>query len=178
MEMTKERESSFTFFRELPLLLVTAVIIAWVVKSFIIHPFWIPTGSMEPTLMPQDRVLVNKFIYKFTQPKRGDIVVFIPPGDSGKDYIKRVIGLPGETIEVKGGNVFINGKLLEEPYRISAPDRSNYGPLKIPKDHIFVMGDNRPNSADSRYFGPLPINRVIGKAFLIYWPPWRIRLIR
>ncbi len=177
MEMTEERGDVLSFFRELPLLLVTAVIIAWLVKSFIVHPFWIPTGSMEPTLMPQDRVMVNKFIYRFTSPKRGDIVVFIPPGDSGKDYIKRVIALPGETIEVKEGQVYINGRPLKEPYVINEPDKSNYGPLKVPEGHVFVMGDNRPNSADSRYFGPLPIDKIVGKAFLIYWPPWRIRLL-
>lgn len=175
--MTRFRREFFSFFRELPLLLVVAVIIALTVKTFIVSPFWIPSGSMSPTLLPQDRVLVNKFIYRLTPIKRGDIVVFIPPTDSSVDYIKRVVGLGGETITVRDGQVYIDGKPLYEPYKVDAPDDSNFEPLKIPENYVFVMGDNRPNSQDSRSFGPLSTNRVVGKAFSIYWPPWRMRLL-
>ncbi len=175
--MAAEEIKSISFFRELPFLLISAVLIAWVVRTFIIHPFYIPTGSMEPTLLPRDRVLVNKFIYRFREPQRGDIVVFLPPNDN-RDYIKRIIGLPGETIEIRKGKVYINNRALSEPYKINKPDFSSFGPFKIPKSSYFVMGDNRPNSSDSRVFGPLKKERIIGKAILIYWPISRIQWLR
>ncbi len=172
--MASAETKTASFFRELPLLLVSAVLIAWVVRTFIFHPFYIPSGSMEPTLMPQDRIIVNKFIYRFKEPARGDIVVFLPPNDS-RDYIKRVIGLPGETVEIKNGRVFINSRPISEPYKNKSADFSNFGPFKLPKNSYFVMGDNRPNSSDSRVFGPLEKSRIIGKAVFIYWPISRIR---
>lgn len=172
--MTSKETRITSFFRELPLLLVSAVLIAWVVRTFIIQPFYIPSGSMEPTLLPQDRVIVNKFLYRFREIERGDIVVFLPPNDN-RDYIKRIIGLPGETVEIKKGVVYINKQQLFEPYKIDRPDFSNFGPLKVPQSCYFVMGDNRPNSSDSRVFGPLARERIIGKAFLIYWPLTRLR---
>lgn len=175
--MALEETRTTSFFRELPFLLVSAVLIAWVVRTFIFHPFYIPSGSMEPTLLPQDRVIVNKFIYRFQEPKRGDIIVFLPPNDN-RDYIKRIIGLPGETIEIKKGMVYINNRALSEPYKTKAPDPSSFGPFKIPNSNYFVMGDNRPNSSDSRVFGPLKKERIIGKAVFIYWPISRIRWLQ
>jgi len=175
--MSSEETTSTSFFRELPLLLVSAVLIAWTVRTFIFQPFYIPSGSMEPTLYPRDRVIVNKFIYRFSEPKRGDIIVFLPPNDN-RDYIKRIIGLPGETLEIKKGVVYINQQQLSEPYKIKQPDLTNFGPFKIPPSNYFVMGDNRPNSSDSRVFGPLRKERIIGRAVLIYWPLSRLRWLR
>ncbi|MDI6892428.1 MAG: signal peptidase I [Actinomycetota bacterium] len=177
----KQREeltgSLLAFLRDIPLLIIAAFILAWLLKTFIVQMFWIPSPSMEPTLYTGDRIFVNKFIYRFQDPRPGDTVVFISPFDSSKDFIKRVIATKGETIEIKSGRVFIDGKELIEPY-VKQGDLSNYGPVKVPSDHVFLMGDNRPNSYDSRFFGPLPRKSVIGKAFMIYWPPNRIELLR
>ena len=165
------------FLRELPILIITAVILAWLIKSFIVQPFYIPSGSMEPTLYPGDRVLVNKFLYHIQKPNVEDIVVFVPPGIEDKDYIKRIVALEGEEIEVKSGQVSVNGKSKNEPYIIDQYNSSSYGPEKVPARDVFVMGDNRPNSRDSREFGPLPKKRIVGKAFMIYWPLQRIQLL-
>lgn len=176
----KSRERTFySFFRELPVLLVSAVIIAFLLKAFIVQPFWIPTGSMEPTLMPNDRVLALKFIYRFTEPESGDIVVFIPPNDTQKDYIKRIVATGGQKLKIVDGKVFVNGKPLSEPYlSVNAFDSGNLKEIRIPSGRVFVMGDNRPNSLDSRVFGAVEKERIIGKAFMIYWPLTRIRLLR
>lgn len=165
------------FLKELPILIITAVILAWLIKSFVVQPFYIPSGSMEPTLYPGDRVLVNKFLYRFKEPEPGNIVVFVPPGSAEKDYIKRIVAVEGEEIEAKNGKVYINGKSKSEPYIINMYNSSSYGPEKIPSDHVFVMGDNRPNSRDGRVFGPLSNDKIVGKAFMIYWPPRRIRIL-
>ncbi len=165
------------FLKELPILIITAVILAWLIKSFVVQPFYIPSGSMEPTLYPGDRVLVNKFLYDFSEPGKSDIIVFLPPGNDDKDYIKRIVATEGEEIQIKNGQVYLNGKAVNEPYIINQYSASNFGPERIPTDNVFVMGDNRPNSRDGREFGPLPDKRIVGKAFMIYWPPQRIRLL-
>jgi signal peptidase I len=169
-----QESTTTSFLKELPLLIITAVVIAYLIKAFIIQPFYIPSSSMKPTFYPGDRVLVSKFVYWFTKPKPGDIVVFEAPRDT-RDFIKRVVATEGQTIEVRLGKVYINGKPRSEPY-VNGGDYSNFGPIVVPKDAVFVMGDNRANSMDSRVFGPLPERRIIGKAFLIYWPPNRIQL--
>ncbi len=156
------------------------LVVVLIIRPFIVQAFWIPTGSMLPTLQPGDRILVNKFIYHLREPKRGEIIVFKAPpstGSAGKDFIKRVIGLPGEVVEVRAGKVFINGKPLDEPY-IREPPYYEYGPTLIPPDSLFVMGDNRNDSNDSHAWGPLPRKNVIGKALCIWWPPHRIRMIK
>ena len=165
------------FLKELPILIITAVILAWLIKSFVVQPFYIPSGSMEPTLYPGDRVLVNKFLYDFAQPEKSDVIVFLPPGTDDKDYIKRIVATEGEELEVKNGQVYVNGNAKNEPYIINQYNAGNYGPKRIPSDNVFVMGDNRPNSRDGREFGPLPAKRIVGKAFMIYWPPQRIQLL-
>ena len=177
--MEEIRQSLYRFFRELPLLLVSAVIIAFLLKAFVVQPFWIPTGSMIPTLMPNDRVLALKIVYRFTDPQPGDIVVFLPPNGESKDYIKRVVAVGGQSIKIVDGKVFVNGKPLSEPYL--SPEYCDSGTMKeikIPEGYYFVMGDNRPNSLDSRVFGPIPRSAIIGKAVVIYWPLDRIRLLR
>ncbi len=135
--------------------------------------------SMRPTFKSGEYVLVYRLAYRFTEPQRGDIVVFHPeafpeaPRAPSDDYIKRIIGLPGEHVEVRGGIVFVNGQPLEEPYIAEPPHYQ--GVWDVPAGEVFVLGDNRNNSTDSHVFGPVPIDRIVGKAVLVYWPSdaWR-----
>jgi len=152
---------------------VIAVVLALLITQFVVQGYKIPSGSMETTIMPDDRVFVNKFIYRFTEPKRGDIVVFKYPVDPSKDYVKRTIGLPGETLEMRNGIVYIDGKPLDEPY-LTEQGTGDFGPVKIKAGHFFMMGDNRDNSEDSRYWGQLPRENIRGKVFLRFWPLDRI----
>ena len=159
----------------LVILLVSFALVFGFVRPFVMEAFWIPSGSMIPTLEIGDRVLVNKFIYRFTDPRRGDIIVFESVDNSNEDLIKRVVGLPGDKIAVRGGKLFVNGEPQKEPYtNKKLPDRSFFAQTTVPKNHVFVMGDNRGNSADSRVFGPLPEKNIEGEAFLRFWPPDRI----
>jgi signal peptidase I len=157
------------------ILLVSFVLVFGFVRPFVIEAFWIPSASMVPTLKYGDRVLVNKFIYRFTEPERGDVIVFKSVEGDGQDLIKRVVGVPGDEIAVRGGKLFVNGEPQKEPYvNKKYPDRSFYAPTTVPKDHVFAMGDNRANSQDSRIFGPVPEENIEGEAFLRFWPPHRI----
>jgi signal peptidase I len=164
-------------------ILVVAVLAAILIRTFVVQPFYIPSGSMEPTLQIHDRVLVNKLSYHFHPVHRGDIVVFSrPPNDDSpgvKDLIKRVIGLPRETISTHGGYVYINGKRLSEPWLPKGqlpvpPGGCTLTTMVIPAGDYYVMGDNRGDSADSRCFGPLPGHLIIGRAFFRVWPLGRI----
>lgn len=157
--------------------LVLTLVIFLVIQNFVAQPYRVQQQSMEHTLEPDQYVLVDKLTPRFQEYKRGDIVVFNPPeawaqGD-GTPYIKRVIGLPGDTVEVKDGAVWINGSKLDEPYvyegqeSVVTGDRSTW---LIPAGEFFVMGDHRMNSADSRVFGPIPETSIIGRAWLRYWP--------
>jgi signal peptidase I len=174
--------------------IVGAVAIVLAIKAWVVNPYRIPSSSMETTLHCagaglgctarfSDRVLANRFIYHFTDPKRGDIVVFETPQQArrqcgaGGTFVKRIIGLPGETWEMRNGFVFINGRRLEEPYvNQDRRDADTLPPEKIPDDSFFVMGDNRSQSCDSRVWGPLARDNLIGKVFAVYWPPRRISL--
>ena len=174
--------------------IVIAVILALFVRTWVVQAFKIPTGSMENNLLIGDHLLVNKFIFGPTplaigratlpvrQPRRGDIVVFKYPEEPDRDFIKRIIGLPGETVELKAKKVYINGQPIDEPYvhfltppssdlqEVTSSDvRERFGPVTVPADHYFVMGDNRDNSQDSRYWGFLPRDYIKGRALLIYW---------
>jgi signal peptidase I len=196
---------ALSFLKELPVLLVVAFGLALLIKTFLVQAFFIPSESMEPTLQVGDRVLVNKVVYRLHPPQRGDIIVFEDPHPTGaqegggplgafwrwltqglgvatapeRDFIKRVVGLPGDVVEVKRGVVFINGRRLEEPYLNPLPDTSSYPPTRVPPNSLFVMGDNRVHSNDSRRgLGMIPYDRVVGKAFVLIWPPSRIGLIR
>lgn len=166
-----KKDSFLTLAKETIYLILIAAVIAWIIRSFIVQPFVVEQQSMLPTLFPSERVLVSRFTYDFSPIKRGDIITLNSP-NSNKVLIKRVIATEKEAIEVRDGRVYINGKMIKEPYLTEVRDFSNYGPMKIPKSHVFVMGDNRPNSGDSRFFGPVANENVIGKAFLVYWPPW------
>lgn len=145
-----------------------AFALAFLIRTFIFEPYKVQMSSMNPTLYENDLIIVNKFIFRFREPKRGEVVIFKPPyGD--KDYIKRVIGLPKEVIEIKDGFVYIDGKKLIEPY-IKNSTLGNLPPLEIPEGKIFVLGDNRGNSLDSREFGPIEIEKLDGRADFIFWP--------
>ncbi len=162
---------------ELPVvLLVSFVLVFGFVRPVVAQSNYIGSESMVPTLEVWDRVLINKLAYDFGgEPERGDIVLFESVGGGEDPLIKRVVGLPGDTIEVRGGVLFVNGEPRNEPY---TNDRSlaqaAYGPTKVPKGHVFCMGDNRGNSKDSRVFGPVPKENIIGKAFVRFWPLDRI----
>lgn len=167
------------FIKETLSIIVVAFILAMILRAFVIEGRIIPSGSMLPTIQLQDRVMVNKFVYRFKEPQRGDIVVFDPPEalHSKQDYIKRVIGLPGETVEMKNGRVYVDNRVLVEPY-LSEPLNYEYGPVKVPEDSLLVLGDNRNESFDShRWNAWLTQDRLKGKAFLIYWPLDQIGLM-
>ncbi|MDQ6927714.1 MAG: signal peptidase I [Actinomycetota bacterium] len=155
-------------------ILLGAVVVAFVVKTFLLQAFYIPSASMEPTLMIKDRVLVNKLSYDFHDVHRGDLVVFkSPPGETNsavKDLIKRVVALPGETVEARDGRVLVNGKPIDESYLPKGVTTSPMEPHKIPPGDIWVMGDNRSNSKDSRFFGPISQDLIVGRAFIRVWP--------
>ena len=191
----EERSTVFLVVRELGLLVLTALVIAVVVKSFVAQAFYIPSGSMLPQLRVNDRVVVSKISYRLHEPRRGDIVVFDAPGGGPKDhsplparvvrsvvqsiglaapstdeYIKRVVALPGERVEARGGNVFVDGRELVEPYLRAGTRTADFAAVVVPPDTVWVMGDNRANSADSRIFGPVPESTVVGRAFARVWP--------
>ncbi|MHB1421156.1 MAG: signal peptidase I [Bacillota bacterium] len=162
---------------ELTQSVLIAVVLALVIRMFLFHPFFIPSGSMEPTLMVGDRIIVNKFVYRFKQPERGDVIVFKYPLDPQRDFIKRVIGLSGEKVEIRSDHLLINDKMVPEPYLPKGLQFDNFGPVKVPEDNLLVLGDNRNSSQDSRVWGALPKKNIIGKAFVIFWPLKRIGLI-
>jgi signal peptidase I len=202
-EVTSPARKRRGFFTELPVLILIAFVLALVMKTFLVQAFFIPSSSMEPTLLVNDRVLVNKLAYTFREPRRGEVIVFsergfeplddpasgpvedvlssigtglglVPPAE--KDFIKRIIGLPGETIEMRGGVVYVDDRPLpeapttEDGY-LSARDMSDFGPVTVPEGEYFMMGDNRPSSADSRStLGTIPRADIIGRAFVIIWP--------
>ena len=154
---------------------VPAILIALVVNVFVVQAITVDGPSMQPNLYYVYRVMVEKVTYSFHGPRRGDVVVVDLP-DEETTLIKRAVALPGETVEVRGGQTFIDGQLLDEPW-VAQLGGPNYFPTLVPPLHIFILGDNRPVSRDSRYFGPVPIDHVIGRAWLIYWPPDQVKLL-
>jgi signal peptidase I len=186
-EQNIKRKSTF---REYAEAIGMALLLALFIRTFIVQAFKIPSGSMIPTLQIGDHILVNKLSYgvripflehylaSFQKVQRGDVVVFIFPEDRSKDFIKRVIGVAGDTVEVRGKRIYINGKQVDDPHAhfegddpqaSGLPSREGYGPRVVPENHIFVMGDNRDRSYDSRFWGFVSLEDVRGKAFLIYW---------
>lgn len=183
------------------MLVVIAFVVALLLKTFVVQAFFIPSGSMEPTLMVGDRVLVEKLGYRIGSPDHGDVVVFEKdlgalvdgqeeddesvlqkiadsfrglfgfPTGTQQDFIKRVIAVGGDTVEGRDGLVFVNGEPAHEPYLPDGTQTSSFGPVEVPQGTIFVMGDNRGNSDDSRNFGPIPADTVVGQGFLLIWPP-------
>ena len=170
--------------------LFIAIILALFIRTFVVQAFKIPSGSMIPTLLIGDHILVNKFIYgvkvpftdfvaiPITKPERGDVIVFRFPKDESKDFIKRVVGIPGDKIEVRDKILYVNGIEQSEPFTNHSanalpsqimPDRDNFGPVNVPEHSYFVMGDNRDHSLDSRFWGFVDFSKIKGEAFLIYW---------
>lgn len=183
------------FLLELPLLIIVALVVAIVIKTFLVQAFWIPSGSMIPTLEINDRVLVNKLEYRVQDPARGDVVVFDSPyrGDFEEsigqalartvfesvgirtavvpdDFIKRIVAVGGETVEIKGNAVHIDGVPIDEPYLPPGIQMGDFGPVIVEEGQLFVMGDNRNSSSDSRVFGTIPVETVVGRAFVRMWP--------
>lgn len=196
VQTAKSNLKKKSVFREYAEAAVIAIILALFIRTFVVQAFKIPSGSMEPTLLVGDHILVNKFLYgvkipfinktliPISEPKRDDVIVFIYPVDKSKDFIKRVIGLPGDEIEIVNNKIHINGDPFEDKYgyypdlgrkAVNPAGKTRFGPVKVPKDHLFVMGDNRNHSYDSRFWGFVPIDTVKGKAFIIYWswPHWK-----
>lgn len=170
--------------------IIIAILIAIFIRTFVVQAFKIPSGSMKPTLQIGDHILVNKFIYgvkipfvrstliPISQPKRGEIVVFIYPQDRTKDFIKRVVAVGGDTVEIRNKEIFINGERSQDNHGVyvdpvimpgAMQPRDNMGPVKVPEETIFVMGDNRDQSYDSRFWGFVDLKDVMGEAFMIYW---------
>ncbi|MDY6971860.1 MAG: signal peptidase I [Thermodesulfobacteriota bacterium] len=194
-QSSAERPKKKSVFREYAEAAVIAIILALFIRTFVVQAFKIPSGSMETTLLVGDHILVNKFIYgvkipfirktliPISEPQRDDVIVFIYPMDESKDFIKRVIGLPGDRIEIVDRKISINGKTYDDKYcRYSDQgeklshrfNQAHFGPVTVPEDQLFVMGDNRDHSYDSRFWGFVPLASVKGKAFMIYWswPGW------
>jgi signal peptidase I len=185
--------------REIPILLVTAAVIAFLIKAFVAQAFYIPSESMTPQLEVNDRVVVSRLAYRLHDPRRGDIVVFDDPREGADDdeakpnivikvlrgiggavgvvqpsteeFIKRVVALPGETVEGKAGRVYVNGRVLYEPYLPDGTVTSDFPPVMVPEGSLWVMGDNRNNSSDSRFFGPIRRSTVQGRTIVRVWPP-------
>lgn len=200
-EQPRERSTVSRTLRELPVLFVVALAIAFLVKTFLAQAFYIPSGSMLPQLQLFDRVVVSKLAYKVHDPNRGDIVVFDAPSTrfgrqspdrgpvgnllhyvgervgivqpSTDEFIKRVVGLPGDTVEGRNGHVLVNNRVLVEPYLPKGLTTSTFGPVEVPPGTLWVMGDNRPHSADSRVFGPIKQDTIVGRAVVRVWPPSR-----
>ena len=189
-DKSKTKEKTKSNVKEYIESIIIAILIALFIRTFIICAYKIPSRSMVQTLLVGDHILVNKFLYgvkipllrntiiPVREPKRGEIVVFIFPNDRSKDFIKRVIGVGGDAIEIKNKKIFINGKEYSDSYGIYSDNiiypatmqpRDNFGPVTVPKDSIFVMGDNRDESLDSRFWGFVNLKDVEGKAFIIYW---------
>jgi signal peptidase I len=176
--------------------IIIAFILAMFIRTFFIQAFKIPSGSMIPTLVVGDRLMVNKLRYGpkipftkkrlpgYSELKRGDIIVFVFPEDPKRDFIKRLIALGGETVEIKEGDVFVNDKLIKDPLikHTYYYNRGQYGQesdaIEVPEGHVYVMGDNSASSHDSRFWGFVPEENIIGRAEIIYWPFKRIRLIK
>ncbi len=201
--------------------IIYAFLVAILIRIFFFQTFWIPSGSMEPTLYEGDRILANKLIYRLREPERGEVVIFrvFQPSRRGtpgrltleeaivvseerseisrilarhtgdeeteperrgvyvQDYIKRVVGLPGDVVEVRAGEIYVNGRLIQETYSTMPPNYDRYGPITVPPGEIFVLGDNRANSQDSHVIGTVPIRNLEGRAEAVFWPPKRIALI-
>jgi signal peptidase I len=151
--------------------LAVALGLAVVIMIFLYQPVKVEGTSMNPLLSDQERIFINKFVYRFEPIERGDVIVFWYPLDRSKSFIKRVVGLPGETVEIRSGKVYMNGRELPDQYVPTGYlDGSNYGPRRIPQGEYFVMGDHRDSSNDSRVFGPVPRQYIYGKAVFAYWP--------
>jgi signal peptidase I len=164
--------------------IVVALILTLIIRTFIVQAFKIPSGSMRPTLLEGDKLFVNKYLYRFEAPKRGDIIVFRFPTDPKKDFIKRLVAVGGETVEIRDGKIYVNGEVIDDPASFGKFYYYNHDPfggpdekIHVPEGQYYVLGDNSSNSTDSRFWGFVPEKNVLGKAFFRWWPPRRIGTI-
>jgi signal peptidase I len=171
----RHKQSAVRTAIEIVVIVAAAFAIAMLVQAFLIKPFTIHQVSMRPTLEERDRILINRVVYHFRDPKYGDVIVFHSPVTAGEDLVKRVIGVPGDTVAVRGGKLYVNGTAMDEPYLLEQQFGGEYPETAVPEGQLFVMGDNRNNSGDSRFFGPIDRKLVLGCAFVVYWPigHWR-----
>jgi signal peptidase I len=160
---------------EIVVIVAAAFVIALLVQAFIVKPFTIHQVSMRPTLEEGDRILLNRLVYHFRAPARGDIIVFHSPINDSEDLVKRIVGVAGDRVSVSAGVLYVNGATQDEPYLLEQNFRGELTETLVPDGEVFVMGDNRNNSGDSRLFGPISTRRIIGSAFVVYWPigQWR-----
>lgn len=161
--------------------IIVALILTLIIRTFVIQAFKIPSGSMRPTLLEGDKLFVNKYIYRFESPKPGDIIVFKYPVDPKKDFIKRLVALGGDEVELRDGKIYVNNKALEDPATFGKFYYYNHDPyggpfetIKVPQDSYYVLGDNSANSTDSRFWGFVPKKNVLGKAIFRWWPLNRV----
>lgn len=157
------------FLKDTVSVVITALVLAVFIRTFMVETYVVQGPSMMPTLRDGERLLVNKLVYRFSKPQRGDVIVFRYPLEPSRDYIKRVIAVEGDVIEIRTGRVYLNGQLIEEPY-VYYPGLSTMSSLVVPPGTVFVMGDNRQNSEDSRSFGPVELRLVKGRASIVIWP--------
>ncbi len=157
-----------SFVRQTLITIILAIVI-FLLLQLTLQSSVVVGSSMEPNFVPGQRLVVNKLAYKFSEPERGDVIILHPPANVQVDYIKRIVALPGDTVEIKGGIVYVNGKSLQEPYIVDPPGYT-LKPLEVPERTYFVLGDNRNNSSDSHVWGPVPLENIIGKAWVTYWP--------
>ena len=166
------------FLEFLIILLAAFAFVFGFIRPFVLEAFQVPSESMVPTFEVGDRFLANKFVYRFWEPSVGDVVVFRSVEGGDEDLVKRIVALPGDEVTVENGVLSVNGEVRNEPFvNEELPDRGAYGPARVPEGDVFVMGDNRANSRDSRFFGPVPIENIEGEAFASFWPLSRIRLL-
>jgi signal peptidase I len=160
---------------EIVVIVAAAFALAMLVQAFIVKPFTIHQISMEPTLVEGDRVLISRLSYHFHDPKAGDVVVFQSPVDPSEDLVKRVVAVGGDTVSIHDGALYVNGAKVDEPYLFTQDFRGEYPETTIPEGQVFVLGDNRDHSGDSRLFGSIDRELIIGRAFAVYWPigHWR-----
>ncbi|ABZ84745.1 signal peptidase i [Heliomicrobium modesticaldum Ice1] len=175
--LSKEAKPQKSAVREIAEAVLVAVALAFLIRYFLFQPFYIPSGSMEPTLKPLDRIIVSKVNYWFSEPALGQIIVFRYPVDPSRDFVKRVIAVGGETVKIRNNQVYVNDRPIPEPYLPPNLRMSDYGPVTVPEGKFFVMGDNRNHSDDSRIWGFVPRDNVIGQAVFLYWPFDRIRTL-
>jgi signal peptidase I len=177
LSATKRRDNALRFILEVVVIVAAAFLLALLVQQFVLKPYVIPSPSMEPTLVEGDRVLVNRLVYHFRSPEKGDIIVFDPPGHVQGDppLIKRVVAVGGDTVAVHNGMLWVDGVAQDEPFIKEHPIAEDYPEVTIKPGYVWAMGDNRNNSGDSRVFGPVSLKAIIGEAFAIYWPLGHIR---